>query len=116
LRSGMVRETSSCSWETPSWELRWDRVLKIILGQPQVLTFLGESTKSGHKTWCSSIKHIIFGNVVQRHTPKPPSTYGRWRTIETPIDSGIGLSIRIDNLRCLSIKGYELTVLSTNYW
>ena len=35
--------------------------------------------------------------------------------LELPIDSGIALSIRIDNLRCLSIKRYQLRVLSTNY-
>jgi hypothetical protein len=37
-------------------------------------------------------------------------------TVGIPIDSGMGLSIRIDKLRVLSIKRYQLRILSTNYW
>ncbi len=38
------------------------------LGQPQFLTFLRESTKPACETWCSSIKRIIFSNVIENHT------------------------------------------------
>jgi hypothetical protein len=49
----------------------WGRVPEIILRQPQLLTFLRESTHPRHKTWRSRIKSSIFSNTVERHTKTP---------------------------------------------
>jgi hypothetical protein len=46
----------------------WGRVLKIILGQPQALTFPGESTMPSYEPWSSSIERGIFSNVIKCHT------------------------------------------------
>ncbi len=72
---------------------RWPRgrVLKIILRQPQVLTFLGESTKPSHKPWSSSIEAESFVTSF-KDTPKPPSVWGRWRTMCAQILLELGAS------------------------
>jgi hypothetical protein len=77
---GMERGTVSSCWETPSWELSlslaptltcdWDRA-QVSLQSYWVrnLEWMSRRSRSGgHKTWCSSIKHIIFSNVIKCHT------------------------------------------------
>ena len=59
----------------------WGWVLKIILGQPQDLTFLRESTKTSHtRDWVqvSKVESIVVSLKV---TPKSPSTCDKWRTM-----------------------------------
>ncbi len=50
------------------------RVPQIILGLPQVLTFLGDITKSDYKTWCSSIKREC---TSWRCVSAEPAAFGR---------------------------------------
>ena len=53
----------SLSKKTSSQASLWIIVRKVILGQPQVLTCLRESSKASYEASSSSIKSSILGNI-----------------------------------------------------
>ena len=67
----------------------WGRVLKIILGNPKDLTFLGERTKPNYKPWSSSIESGIFSNVIKCHTKTTLSI----RQVEDHVGPGLPRSV-----------------------
>ncbi len=81
---------ASCWWGTPSWELRlalaptlpcdWDDVQTSLQLSKQLRMDVTKEPHPRYKAWRSSVKATSLLTKL-KGTPKPPSTYGRWRTM-----------------------------------